>query len=148
MRISALLPALLSIAFASGCAASRSSQSPPATPQDLCSTGIQLLGSPYVTPAQAEVLIEKMRNSGCMNAPAPASSPAPKASAEVHPYAATVTKGQACEELALKETYPVAMRDKCKGNLTEECKRLIEGWLTATALKKRQCITEPRGDLK
>jgi hypothetical protein len=62
--------------------------------------------------------------------------------------AATVTKGQACEELALKETYPVAMRDKCKGNLTEECKRLTEGWVTAAALKKRQCITEPRGDLK
>jgi hypothetical protein len=125
-------------------AAIAASFAPMAVSQSFADSGIPLPES-KIRPVG---IIEKMRNSGCMNAPAPASSPAPKASAEVHPYAATVTKGQACEELALKETYPVAMRDKCKGNLTEECKRLIEGWLTATALKKRQCITEPRGDLK
>src|ERR1700730_14538381 len=51
--------------------------------------------------------------------------------------AAPVTKGQACEKLALKETYPVAMRDKCQNRLTVECKRLIDGWLKAAQLEKR-----------
>jgi hypothetical protein len=63
-------------------------------------------------------------------------------------YAAPVTKGQVCEERALKETYPIAMRDACQGKLTRECKRLIDGWLAAASLKKRKCIDETRGDLK
>jgi hypothetical protein len=62
--------------------------------------------------------------------------------------AAPVTKGQACEKLALKETYPVAMRDKCQDRLTVECKRLIDGWLKAAQLEKRRCIDRPRGDLQ
>jgi hypothetical protein len=37
-------------------------------------------------------------------------------------HAAGLTKGQICEERALKETYPVAMRYKCNGELTKECK--------------------------
>ena len=59
-----------------------------------------------------------------------------------------ITKGQICEEHALKETYPVAIRDKCQGKLTKECKRLIDGWVAAAALKKRYCIDKPRGDLE
>ncbi len=54
--------------------------------------------------------------------------------------AASPTKGQICEERALKETYPVAMRHKCNGDLTKECKRLTDEWLTAAALEKRKCI--------
>ena len=30
-------------------------------------------------------------------------------------YAKYLTKGQVCEERAAKETYPVAMRDVCRG---------------------------------
>jgi hypothetical protein len=63
-------------------------------------------------------------------------------------YAKYLTRGQICEERAAKETYPVAMHDVCRGRLTKECKRLIDEWLTAAALKKRNCIDEPRGDLK
>jgi hypothetical protein len=63
-------------------------------------------------------------------------------------YAKYLTKGQVCEERAAKETFPVAMRDVYRGRLTKECKRLIDEWLTAAALKKRNCIDEPRGDLK
>jgi len=63
-------------------------------------------------------------------------------------YAKYLTKGQVCEERAAKETYPVAMRDVCRGRLTKECKRLIDEWLTAAAIKKRNCIDAPRGDLK
>jgi hypothetical protein len=54
-------------------------------------------------------------------------------------YAKYLTKGQVCEERAAKETYPVAMRDVCRGRLTKECRRLIDEWLTAAALEKRKC---------
>jgi hypothetical protein len=59
-------------------------------------------------------------------------------------HAASLTKGQICEERALKETYHAAMRYKCNGELTKECKRLTDEWLTAAALKKRRCIDESR----
>jgi hypothetical protein len=53
-----------------------------------------------------------------------------------------LSKGQVCKERSVKETFPVAMRDACRGHgkLTK-CKRLIDEWLAAAVLKTRNCIT-------
>ncbi len=56
------------------------------------------------------------------------------------------TKGQACEQLALKETYPIAMR-RCQDKATPACKRLVKEWIAAAVVKKRACIEKPQGDL-
>jgi hypothetical protein len=49
---------------------------------------------------------------------------------------------QICETIALRSTYPSAMRG-CNGRLTGECKKLVLRWQADAAREKRRCASAP-----
>lgn len=65
------------------------------------------------------------------------------------PAMAEKTKAQACEELALRSTYPVRLRN-CRDpvHVSRECSELIHHWMRSAARAKYKCVRTPRGDLE
>jgi hypothetical protein len=66
---------LVFVGVMSGCTSNAPNAPPnpsiPLTVEQRCASDLKYLGNPYVTPAQAAVVIEIMRNLGCMSGPRP-----------------------------------------------------------------------------